>query len=144
MQHGNRDLIFPPRSSTAATACMLLCSIPCGFMGHGPHISGWGASSVGRALRSQRRGRGFNSPALHQTPIRLQSHSDHSWRDRPFQLPFAKNGMYVRYGEAVNSNQQGGKDDESIMPWHCSWHCNGCAWNVRRRSYAERSAITRR
>jgi hypothetical protein len=26
----------------------------------------WGASSVGRALRSQRRGRGFNSPALHQ------------------------------------------------------------------------------
>ena len=27
----------------------------------------WGASSVGRALRSQRRGRGFNSPALHQT-----------------------------------------------------------------------------
>src|SRR6185503_146684 len=25
----------------------------------------WGASSVGRALRSQRRGRGFNSPALH-------------------------------------------------------------------------------
>ena len=34
--------------------------------------SKWGASSVGRALRSQRRGRGFNSPALHQYPEQLR------------------------------------------------------------------------
>lgn len=31
---------------------------------------GWGASSVGRARRSQRRGRGFDPPALHQTSLR--------------------------------------------------------------------------
>ncbi len=35
---------------------------------------GWGASSAGRARRSQRRGRGFKSPALHQRP--LQSEKD--------------------------------------------------------------------
>ena len=34
--------------------------------------SEWGASSVGRALRSQRRGRGFNSPALHQPSLKLR------------------------------------------------------------------------
>ena len=34
-----------------------------------PISHGWGASSVGRALRSQRRGRGFNSPALHQPSL---------------------------------------------------------------------------
>ena len=31
----------------------------------------WGASSVGRARRSQRRGRGFDPPALHQTTLRV-------------------------------------------------------------------------
>ncbi|CUS33476.1 hypothetical protein COMA2_130083 [Candidatus Nitrospira nitrificans] len=65
-------LYIPPRSSTAAT----------GLHAHVqqtlrdsevavPMFHGWGASSVGRALRSQRRGRGFNSPALHQTPSSL-------------------------------------------------------------------------
>src|SRR3972149_4680325 len=29
----------------------------------------WGYSSIGRALRSHRRGRGFESPYLHQNPI---------------------------------------------------------------------------
>ena len=37
-----------------------------------PISHGWGASSVGRALRSQRRGRGFNSPALHQPSLELR------------------------------------------------------------------------
>ena len=59
---------IPPRSSIAATQL---------YAGVQPALRGlwsgssdflrWGASSVGRALRSQRRGRGFNSRALHQT-----------------------------------------------------------------------------
>ena len=37
----------------------------------------WGASSVGRALRSQRRGRGFNSPALHQKVLPVITYLSH-------------------------------------------------------------------
>ncbi len=46
----------------------------------------WGASSVGRAQRSQRWGRGFKSPALHQTSLCLRNpvvgeHNSKGWFD---------------------------------------------------------------
>ncbi len=46
-------------SRSLKRSCLLYCE----------SIDEWGASSAGRARRSQRRGRGFKSPALHQTPL---------------------------------------------------------------------------
>lgn len=64
---------IPPRSSTAAIrlhAFMQRALRDSWFAS--PNSQRWGASSVGRALRSQRRGRGFNSPALHQPSLKLR------------------------------------------------------------------------
>ena len=66
-------LYIPPRSSTAATRLhahvqQTLRDSEVAV----PIFHGWGASSVGRALRSQRRGRGFNSPALHQPSLKIR------------------------------------------------------------------------
>ena len=66
MQLGKRDPIFlPVLRPQQQTACSYAAN-PAGSMVRVTLSDGWGASSVGRALRSQRRGRGFNSPALHQ------------------------------------------------------------------------------
>lgn len=72
---------IPPRSSTAAIrlhACMQQALRDSRSRSQRSH--GWGASSVGRALRSQRRGRGFNSPALHQTKLARAARSSSFYR----------------------------------------------------------------
>ena len=59
-----------------------MCNInPAGSWARVTVPSRWGASSVGRALRSQRRGRGFNSRALHHNYFTW--HQPHQPRHSP-------------------------------------------------------------
>ena len=46
-----------------------MAAMPWRFKSSYPHQSFWGCSSVDRALRSHRRGRGFESHQLHQNFI---------------------------------------------------------------------------
>ena len=78
MRHG--DASHPPRSSTAAfSGCTLMCTSTLRVSCSRRRSLGWGASSVGRALRSQRSGRVFNSRALHQK----QLHCSYRLNPRP-------------------------------------------------------------
>jgi hypothetical protein len=73
---GGREPFLPvllPQHSV----CTLVCNVPCGMLRSRRRSLGWGASSVGRALRSQRRGRGFNSRALHQIIPKLNTFQEH-------------------------------------------------------------------
>ncbi len=56
--HADAEGFRPPRMSAREYGVWVL-----------PTRLKWGVSSVGRARRSQRRGRGFESPTLHQFPL---------------------------------------------------------------------------
>jgi hypothetical protein len=66
---GNRKVVCydEPQSPIAAENPLSRHVIVCAWRGGSAHP--WAASSVGRAPRSQRGGRGFESPAVHQIPL---------------------------------------------------------------------------
>ena len=69
--HGDASLFLPVLLPQHPSVHTDVQHEPCGILEFASSVLiGWGASSVGRALRSQRRGRGFNSRALHQRQAR--------------------------------------------------------------------------
>jgi hypothetical protein len=111
--HGDASLFLPVLLPQHPSVHTDVQHEPCGILEFASSVLiGWGASSVGRALRSQRRGRGFNSRALHQTQARSFS-GFLGEAYRPYLLPHARRSCL----SFRSNNQSAGRDN-----WNCVTH----------------------
>lgn len=102
-----------------------------------PHRPPWGASSSGRARRWQRRGAGFESPALHR-PNARRDYIFHWRKTSRLVVPCRPHGSLAQCGRALPSHGRGRRFDPGTI------HRDECRWGIHCYVLQRRSGVTPR